>query len=128
MPFNDNERQLIKKIVGGYCEQIVPAHLKNQVRVFYNIKGYSVTIFQSEPSFPGSHLWPDDPIAKLKYDPRTSEWQLFKRNLSGEWQRYPEFKSTKHLQSVIDEIANDSYHVLWGGSNRDGRRIQENIP
>lgn len=114
MPFNDKERQLIKKIVGGFCEQKVPDHQKNQVRVFYDIKGYTATIIQSRPSFPGSHLWTDYPIAKLKYDPRTMGWQLYRRNLPGDWQRYPGLKPTQHLQSLIDEIARDPIRVFWG--------------
>ena len=113
MPFNDIERQRIKDIVGGYCEQKVPVHLKTQVRVFYNIKGYTVTITQSKPSFPGSHLWTDIPIAKLKYDPRTFGWQLYRRNITGEWQTYYDLKPTHHLQSLIDEIADDPFCVFW---------------
>jgi hypothetical protein len=114
MPFNDIERQLIRKIIGGFCEQRVHDHQKNQVRVFYNIKGYTVDIIQSKPSFPGSHLWTDYPIAKLKYDPRTLGRQLYKRILPGEWQSYSDRKPTHQLQSLIDEIAIDSFSVFWG--------------
>jgi hypothetical protein len=113
MPFDNTQRQLIREIVGWYCEQKVLDDLKDQVRVFYSIKGYTVTIVQSKPSFPGSHLWTDCQIARLKYDPRTFNWELYRRNLTGEWQRYPDFKPTRHLQSLIDEIADDRFCVFW---------------
>ena len=113
MPFDNTQRQLIKEIIGCYCEQKVPDDLKDQVRVLYSIKGYTVTIIQSKPSFPGSHLWADCPIARLKYDPRTSSWELYRRNLTGEWQRYTDLKPTRHLQSLIDEIASDPFGVFW---------------
>ena len=113
MPFKEPETQLIKKIVGGFCEQRVSDHQKDKVRVFYDIKGYTVTIFQGRLSFPGSHLWTDSPIARLKYDPRTFSWELYRRNLTGEWQRYTDLKPTRLLQSIIDEIANDPLGVFW---------------
>ena len=114
MPFDNTQGRLIKEIVGWYCEQKVPDNLKDQVRVFYSIKGYTVTIVQSKPSFPGSRLWTEYPIARVKYDPRTLEWELYRRDLTGEWQRYADLKPTPHLQSLIDEIADDPVCVFWG--------------
>ena len=114
MPFSDIQRQLVRKIVGGFCEQKVPDHQKNQVRVFYDIKGYTVTLIQSKPSFPGSHLWTDYSIAKLKYDPRTFKWQLYAKKSPDEWEGYPGLELTQNLQSLIDEIASDPLNVFWG--------------
>jgi hypothetical protein len=50
----------------------------------------------------------------MKYDPGTLEWQLYWMRASGKWQKYAEFKPTKNLQLLIDEIAHDPHRVFWG--------------
>ena len=39
MPFNDIELQRINKIVGGFCEEKIPDHLRSQIKVCYEIRG-----------------------------------------------------------------------------------------
>ena len=114
MPFNDIEKQRIKKIVGGFCRKKIPDHLRSQVKLFYEVNGFYVKIIESRPSSNGSHLWIDTPIARLHYDPRTLEWQLYWMRASGRWHKYPGFDATNNLMSLIDTIAEDPFCVFWG--------------
>ena len=114
MPFNDIELQRIKKLVGGFCEQRISDHLRSQIKVFYEVRGYDVKIIETRPHYIKSNEWTETPIARLKYDPSTYGWQLYWMRASGRWQRYAELKTTNRLQSLIDEIEKDPYCVFWG--------------
>ena len=114
MPFNDIELQRIKKIVGGFCEENIPDHLRCQIKVFYEIRGYDVKIIETRPHSIKSNVWTENPIARLKYDPDTLGWQLYWMRASGKWEKYPEIQPTNHLRLLIEEIEKDPYCVFWG--------------
>ena len=57
MTFNEIDLRRIEKVVGGFCQQRVPDHVRNQVKVFYEIHGNEVKIIESRPTMMGSHLW-----------------------------------------------------------------------
>ena len=71
MGFNDIELQRIKKIVGGFCEEKIPDHLRNQIKVYYEVRGYDLKIIETRPHYMKSNEWTETPIARLKYDPDT---------------------------------------------------------
>ena len=114
MAFNDIEIRRIEKVVGGFCTDRIPDHLRTQVKVFYEVRGYEIKIIESRPTMMGSHLWSENPIARLKYDPETMEWKLFWGRRSGKWQRYTDLKPARDLKSVISEIRNDPHQLFWG--------------
>jgi hypothetical protein len=114
MPFNDIELQRIKKLVGGFCEQQTPDHLRNQIKVYYEVRGYDVKIIETRPHYIKSNEWTETPIARLKYDPDTLEWQLYWMRATGKWEKYAGLKPTKNLQLLVDEIAHDPHRAFWG--------------
>jgi len=114
MPFNEIEKQRIKRIVGGFCQERIPDHQRSQVKLFYTIKGYEVRIIKSRPTVPNNHLWTDTPIARLLYDPDTLGWELYWRKASSRWKKYPGHEPTNNLRSLMDTIAEDRFQVFWG--------------
>ena len=63
MPFNELEKARIDRIVGGFCEGRISMHLRNQIKIFYRVRGYEVKIIESRPTMTNSHLWAETPIA-----------------------------------------------------------------
>ena len=114
MGFRELEKQRIKKIVGGFCESRVPDHLRNQINLFYKIRGNDVSIIESRPHFIKKDEWTESPVAKMRFDSESMNWKLFWRRANGQWQKYTHFKPTKSLQALIDEIEKDPWHVFWG--------------
>ena len=114
MPFNELEKARIDRIVGGFCEGRISMHLRNQVKIFYKVRGYEVKIIESRPTMTNSHLWAETPIARLQYDPKTLEWQLYWMRAGGKWQIYSDLVPTNNLKSLIDTIAEDRHSVFWG--------------
>ena len=114
MPFNDIELLRIKRLVGGFCDTQIPDHLRNQIKIFYEVRGYEVKIIETRPHYMRKHEWTEHPIARMKYDLDTIRWQLYWRRASGKWMKYPDFEPTNRLQSLIDEIRDDRFGVFWG--------------
>jgi hypothetical protein len=114
MAFNDIERQRIKKLVGGFCQEKIPDHLRSQIKIFFEVRGYDAKIIETRPYYMRSHEWTETPIARMKYDPDTVEWQLYWMRASGKWERYAGIKPTKHLQLLVDEIVQDPHRMFWG--------------
>ena len=87
MSFNDIELQRIKKVVGGFCEEKIPDHLRSQIKVFYVVRGYDVKIIETRPDFMRNYEWTESPIARLKYDPdiltRTREVSIAPTSIGG---------------------------------------------
>lgn len=100
--------------VGMFCENRVPLHAQNQIKMFYRIKGDSVIIFESRPDWKDNSVWNDLPIAKIKFLPDDKTWQLFWQRANGNWLEYPDFTPTTDLDEVISEIDTDPNHVFWG--------------
>ena len=114
MGFNELENQRIKKIVGDYCDRKIPEQLRNQIKLNYKIRGYDVKIIESRPHFIRKSEWTEHPIARLKFDPDERQWSLYWQRANGRWKKYPDFKPTKDLSKIIDEIDKDQWHVFWG--------------
>jgi hypothetical protein len=113
MFFNDIERLRIKLIVGGFCQKRIPSSLRNQVKLFYEVRGFVVKIIESKPVSDRSHEWIERPIARMKFDPDTLKWQLYWRRASGRWGSYP-LIPTNRLKTLIEEIDQDPHDVFWG--------------
>ncbi len=114
MPFNELEKARIDRIVGGFCEGRISDAPPKPDQDLLQVRGYEVKIIESRPTMTNSHLWAETPIARLQYDPKTLEWQLYWMRASGKWQKYSDLEPTNKLKSLIDTIAEDRHSVFWG--------------
>jgi hypothetical protein len=114
MPFNEIELHKIEKVVGGFCNDFIPAHARTQIKLFYTVRGYEVKIIESRSAYIKSRKWNDTFIARLKHDPKTMLWHLYWMRASGRWQVYPDLIPTKDLESLVNEIKNDPHRAFWG--------------
>ena len=89
MPFTIAEKQNIKEVVGGFCQEKSLGCQSNQPKVIYRIRGYDVTLFHVTPSLVKNHKRVEIPFAKLRFDPKNSEWTLFFLQDKGQWVQYP---------------------------------------
>ncbi len=107
------EKQRVEKLLGEYCQNRIPPHVRDQVKLFYTLRGNNVKIFEARPQRQNPEQWKEMPIARLKYDPDSLTWDLYWSRSNGKWEKYPE-KPTNNLKKVIEEIDTDPHHVFWG--------------
>ncbi len=69
-------RHKISKIVGDFCESRIPPHIKDQIKLSFKVRGNDVNIIESRPDWQDNSIWPEMPIAKIRYLPKTMLWQL----------------------------------------------------
>ncbi len=111
---NELDHHRISKEVGGFCENRVPPDVRDQIKLFYKIRGNDVNIIESRPHWQDKSIWTEMPIAKIRYLPKTMLWQLLWVRASGKWQKYPDLEPCKDLKKIITEIDKDPLHVFWG--------------
>ncbi len=100
--------------IAAYCDKKVPARFKDEVRVEYEVRGKSVTIFECRPPWhPNLTEWSRMRIAQLRYDPDDHLWTLYCADRNGRWHRYYDYtKGT--VEKVLDEITADPTGIFWG--------------
>ena len=111
---NDFEKHKISKVVSKFCENRVPPHAQEQIKILFKIRGNDVNIIESRPYWKDRSIWTELPIAKIRYLPNELSWQLMWARANGKWQKYPDFLPTKDLNKIISELDNDPLHVFWG--------------
>ena len=114
MALRELEKKRIEKIVGRFCNNRVPAHLRKKIKLYYVIRGNNVKIIESRTHWQNKDQWSNVPIARLKYEEDSLEWQLFCTRSNGRWENYPNFVPTKDLKQIVNEIDKDPYKVFWG--------------
>ena len=63
MAFNELELKRIEKAVGQLCLRRSPAHLTQQLRLVYQVKGLEVLVVEQRPRWDNPEEWGESPIA-----------------------------------------------------------------
>jgi hypothetical protein len=114
MAFTNGEIEQIHRIVGGFCEQRVPGHVKHEIRLSYSIANHDVVVCEERPLRNQSSEWIKLDIAKLRYVRKRDEWQLHWKRASGKWWPYEPLTRSKTLEAMIKEIDLDSDGCFFG--------------
>jgi len=100
--------------VGRYCEERVPSHLRDRIRMEYEIRGNSVTIVERRPPWSPElpPEWSTLPVAQLRYE--DDKWAIYWSDRNSRWHPYDEFEPTPELSAVLAEIDDDPTAIFWG--------------
>lgn len=107
-------RKNVERTVGLYCEQRIPPHARDQIRMEYEIRGNSVTIVERRPPWSPElpPEWSRSQIAQLRYE--DGNWALYWSDRSGRWHFYDLFEPTPDLSAALAEIDLDQTRIFWG--------------
>jgi len=102
--------------VRRWCEQRVPAHARDQVRVECDAGPRHLTIVESRP--PGREgtgpEWTRCPIARLRYTQANRTWALYWRDRNLRFHRYDQLPPSPHIDDLLNEIGRDPTAIFWG--------------
>ena len=99
-----------------WCEQRVPEHVRDQVRVECDVGPRSVTIVECRPPWragTGSE-WTRFPIARLRYVKAASRWSLYWRDRHLRFHAYDRLAPSVHIDDLLQEIDRDPTAIFWG--------------
>lgn len=107
-------RKKVEREVGRYCENRVPAHVRDKIKMEYEIRGNSVTIVERRPPWREDFgpEWSRLTVAQLRYE--NEGWTLYWSDRNGKWHLYDLFEPTPDLSAALTEIDNDPTAIFWG--------------
>ena len=109
--------ELVKKLVetklGNYCEQKIPADVRDRIKLSYEFHGNSVILVESRLVFRGEG-WVHMKIAKFKYNSKDGTWELFWADRNDRWHSYFETGHEKNFQVLLDAVEEDATGIFWG--------------
>jgi hypothetical protein len=102
--------------VRRWCEQRVPEHARNQVRVECDIGSRQLTIVECRPPWREGigPEWTRFPIARLRYAQATHTWTLYWRDRNLRFHRYDQLEPSPQIDDLLREIDRDPTAIFWG--------------
>ncbi|MCW8830730.1 MAG: DUF3024 domain-containing protein [Gammaproteobacteria bacterium] len=114
MPLSEFEIRKIEKIVGEYCANKTPPHIKDKLQITFKIINNEVWIYEKRPIWNNPSEWSEMPVAKTKYILKTKQWTLYWADRNSKWHIYNEIRPNKDIKKIIQEIDNDPTGIFWG--------------
>lgn len=108
--------ELDVKRVRRWCEQRVPAQVRDKVRIECDVAPRHLTIVECRP--PGrledGPDWFRMPVARLRYTKRTGLWSLYWRDHNLEFHVYDQLAPSPHVDDLLQELDSDPTALFWG--------------
>lgn len=114
MPFTEIELKYIEKTVGGMCRRRSPPHLRDQLRLVYEVKNLDVTVYEERPMWHNPKEWSKIGVAKFKYSRRNGEWKLYWMRRDLKWHLYEMTSPTRRLEKLVKEVDKDPFGAFFG--------------
>jgi hypothetical protein len=102
--------------VRRWCDQRVPAHLRDQIRVECDLAPRHLTIVECRPPWhkDAGAEWTRFPVARLRYTKATGRWSLYWRDRNLRFHLYDRLAASPHVDEILREIDRDPTGIFWG--------------
>lgn len=102
--------------VERFCENRVPAEVRDQLRLDFVVRGNAVTVRECRQPWREDYgpEWSVSPVAQLRFDAATSLWRLYWMDSSSRWHEYPEAKPNVEIEWLLREVDLDPHGAFWG--------------
>lgn len=114
MAFSIQDIGKIDHLIGQWCLNRVPPHLKKEIDHDYEIDGQAVTLLEVRPLWQGQ---PGEitrrPFARFRYVKTTGLWQIYWMRQNGKWHAYDP-DSASSLEEALDIMEADRYGCFFG--------------
>ncbi|MDZ4179134.1 MAG: DUF3024 domain-containing protein [Coriobacteriia bacterium] len=112
MAFSDTELQSIHRALRPLLES-VPEHVRDRVRIGYEVDGHSVVVFEEHPDWQDTGQWTRTPAARFRYYRSRDQWELYWRRRDLKWHSY-EVPSARRLPTLVRHVERDEYGCFFG--------------
>src|SRR5450755_3798237 len=102
--------------VRRWCEQRVPEHARDQVRVECDISPRHLTIVECRPPWRQDigPEWTRFPIARLRYTQATRTWTLYWRDRNLRFHLYDQLEPSPDIGDLLREVDRDPTAIFCG--------------
>ncbi|HUG29207.1 MAG TPA: DUF3024 domain-containing protein [Candidatus Limnocylindria bacterium] len=116
----DNAKRAVPDLdiarIRRYCDGKVPAHLRDKIRIEFDVRGRSVTILECRPPWTPAigPEWTRMPIARLRFLAGRGVWLLDWSDRNSRWHHYDDIEPSPHVDPLLAEIEEDPTSIFWG--------------
>ena len=114
MPLSEFTRKLVETRLAKYCENKIPVITRDKMRLEFKIRGNSVTLYETRPSFKDSYLWNENPVAQFRFDIEVEKWNLYCCDCKLKWYLYTDIDSNINFDDLLNEVDRDPTGIFWG--------------
>ena len=107
-------KEAVSRQLDEYCRNKIPPEVSHQLRLGYEMRGSSYTLFEERPAFDDPATWVQLPIARFRYNLTRGLWTLYWADSHTRWHRYDLIGPAKTLGPLIEEVDRDPTHIFWG--------------
>ncbi len=102
--------------VRRWASSHTPEQFRDEVRIEIDETPRGLTIFECRPPWSVSigPEWTRDPIARLSYVKKRSEWTLYWADRNSRFQKYLDLAPSRHVSDLLAEIDADLVCIFWG--------------
>lgn len=99
-----------------HCEQRVPPHALDQVRVEADVTDRTVTVMECRVPRREDYgpEWTRRGIARFRYTVKHKHWTLYWSDRNQRWHKYDLVGSTPDVLGLLDELDGDPTCIFWG--------------
>ena len=107
-------RKLVETKLTKYCEQKIPLHVRNQLRLNYRIRGNQVTLFEERPAFKKPSSWVEISVAQFRFNIRDKKWSLYCADRNSRWHLYGLLAPSVDFDDLLKEVDRDPTGIFFG--------------
>ena len=114
MPLPQLTRHDVETKLTSYCDNRVPAHLRDEIRVGFELRSNSVTLFEERPYWKDKSKWIHRAVAQFRFDPAKLRWTLHCADRNSKWHLFPDAPPSNIIDPLLKEVDLDSTGIFWG--------------
>jgi hypothetical protein len=102
--------------VRRWCDERVPAHVSDQIRIECDVAPRHLTILECRPPWREDlgPEWTRFPIARLRYTKTSKTWSLLWRDRNSRFHEYDRVAPSARVDDLLSEIDRDPDAIFWG--------------
>jgi hypothetical protein len=114
MPLPEFTRKLVETKLTKYCEQRIPPHVRDQVRLNYRIRGNLVTLFEERTVYKQPSKCVEIFIAQFRFNPQDKKWSLYCADRNSRWHLYGLLSPSADFDELLKEVDRDPTGIFYG--------------
>lgn len=114
MPLPEFTKKLVETRLSKYCDYKIPSAARDKVKLFFKIRGNSVTLYETRPHFMDPSIWTENPVAQFRFDEKTKKWDLYCCDRNSKWHLYIDMDSSVNFDDLLKEVDSDPTGIFWG--------------
>jgi hypothetical protein len=104
----------VERELAAFCERRIPAHVRDKLRLTFEFRADSVTLFEDRPLWNDPAQWTHSKVAQFRFDMKTLRWSLYCCDRNSKWHLYESAPATASFEGLLAEVDRDPTGIFWG--------------